>query len=227
MIEISNYKYTCNEDYFETIDTEDKAYWLGFIYADGNVTKKETALRIMLHTRDSEHLHTFLKHIGSNHKTFIRRLKEQDYIGIDIVKMNLVRHLIAKGCMPNKTRKLKFPPEDILPSYLHRHFIRGYFDGDGCVATRFRTQTKNMKLYMDCVFRLLGTYDMMENIIRIIPVGDIKLKELKTSKGIFQFDIYDRKKVITLMDYLYEDTQLYLRRKHEKYIEEVKHYKTP
>ena len=227
MIIISNYKYTCNESYFETIDKEEKAYWLGFIYADGNVHKKETAFRMMLHTRDTEHLLSFLNCIESNHTTNLRRIGEQEYIGIDIARKKLVKDLIEKGCVPNKTRKLKFPSENILPLNLQRHFIRGYFDGDGCISTRLRLKPTNLKRYLSCVVKFLGTCDMMENILRIIPISGIKSHELKTSREIYQFKVHSRKKIMTLMDYLYEDSQIFLKRKHEKYINDVKHYTVP
>ena len=222
---ISNYKYTCNESYFETIDTEDKAYWLGFIYADGNVHSKETRLRIMLHTRDAEHLFSFLNCIDSNQKTNLRRIGEQEYIGVEIARMKLAKDLIEKGCVPSKTFKLQFPSESILPRNLQRHFIRGYFDGDGCLSTRFRPLKTGV--YLDCVFKLLGTHHMLENIIRVIPIDNIKLKKNTRSEGIYEFMVYDPKKIIVLMDYLYEDCQFFLRRKHDKYISDIKHYKKP
>ena len=227
VIVISNYKYNCNENYFSIIDTEDRAYWLGFIYADGNTHKKETALRIELNVRDSEHLYSFLKCLGSTHKVNYKHIGAHEYIGIDIARKNLVKDLIDKGCVPNKTFKLIFPSEDILPLNLQCHFIRGYFDGDGCISTRMRLKKENMKHYLACVVKFIGTYDMMENISRIIPIDNLKIKEVEKSKGIYQLEVYSRNKIITLMDYLYEDSHFYFSRKYDKYIHDIKFYKIP
>ena len=61
--------YTLNENFFETIDTEDKAYWLGFIYADGYITKSKTGqhnLGIKLSIKDLAHLQKFALDIKTN-----------------------------------------------------------------------------------------------------------------------------------------------------------------
>ena len=57
----------CNYDYFEIIDTEDKAYWLGFIYADGNINKAKNTLTINLQGKDNGHLAKLNKCIGGNY----------------------------------------------------------------------------------------------------------------------------------------------------------------
>ena len=64
-INISNKKYSLNENYFETIDNEEKAYWLGFISTDGNIYKRDNngtiILSFNLNIRDKKHLEKFLK----------------------------------------------------------------------------------------------------------------------------------------------------------------------
>ena len=61
-------KYTYNENYFKIIDSEEKAYWLGFLYADGCITRfyrneklKSMSLELTLQSNDIEHLKKFLK----------------------------------------------------------------------------------------------------------------------------------------------------------------------
>ena len=60
-------EYVFNEDFFETIDSEEKAYWLGFIYADGYITGDDRC-GIALKNIDNIHLEKFKKSIDSNHK---------------------------------------------------------------------------------------------------------------------------------------------------------------
>ena len=49
-------RYNCNYDYFKEIDTEDKSYWLGFLYADGSVRKNTNTVELSLKGSDIEHL---------------------------------------------------------------------------------------------------------------------------------------------------------------------------
>jgi len=134
-------KYTYDKDFFKEIDTEHKAYWLGFIYADGCVSfdpvSKSAELCIKLQGRDDGHLKKFNKSINGNVEVqnFRRvcNLNDKEYDGCDIrfYSNELVLDLIKLGVIPNKTLEIIFPQikEDLIS-----HFIRGYFDGDGCVT---------------------------------------------------------------------------------------------
>ena len=53
-------KYNCNYDYFKEIDTEDKSYWLGFLYADGSIHKTKHTMDLVLSINDKEHLYSFV-----------------------------------------------------------------------------------------------------------------------------------------------------------------------
>jgi hypothetical protein len=134
---IPNKKYNVNENYFENIDTEDKAYWLGFLYADGCVRLREGGeLRLKLKKSDKNHIELFNKCLNSNYPikneiyyAGIKKYKcESEYVNISNTK--LVKDLIKQGCIQTKTFKIKFPD---LNENLMNHFIRGYFDGDGCI----------------------------------------------------------------------------------------------
>ena len=64
-LELTNRRYNVNHKYFEVIDTEEKAYWLGFLYADGCVIKTKTgsSLLLKLSVKDEEHLNLFKTNI--------------------------------------------------------------------------------------------------------------------------------------------------------------------
>ena len=135
-------KYYYNEDYFKKIDTAEKAYWLGFLYADGCITRfyrneklKSMSLELTLQDEDCDHLIKFKNALESNvpiqHKIINRKYKS-DRIVINCTSM--CRDLIKLGCTPVKSLTLEFPNNDILPEEYVRDFIRGYFDGDGGVS---------------------------------------------------------------------------------------------
>ena len=139
-IHVKREKYTVDSKYFDNIDNEEKAYWLGFLYADGYVRTyhKSGQLKLKLNVKDKEHVELFKKCIISNQKIVdnIEKLKKngKEYTShsstLNIYSVELVNDLIKHGCVQNKTQKIRFPEID---ENLKYHFIRGYFDGDGCI----------------------------------------------------------------------------------------------
>jgi len=125
-------KYTLNETYFENIDTPEKAYVLGFIYADGNV--KGNRLKIALWDKDRELLERFSAAMGFNgplgreEKT---RPNRSDMCVLNVFGRTFCNHLKDKGVMENKVHRIQLPT--FLPDDLLRHFVLGYFDGDGSI----------------------------------------------------------------------------------------------
>lgn len=216
---MSKQTYKCNKDYFQTINTEDKAYWLGFIYADGCVTKNHRSLIINLSPTDIEHLNLFNQCIESTYP--IKYKDNGRYVSLIISNKHFVEHLIDKGCVPHKSLVLQFPTENQVPSNLIRHFIRGYFDGDGCIHTKMRQHKNKPRPYLECEVNFLGTYDMLLNIIKHIPLLNINIKEFGL---IYKFRICSKNKIVELLDYLYKDSHFYLPRKYIKYISDIKNY---
>ena len=127
-------RYTFNEDYFEKIDTEEKAYWLGFFYADGcvRIRVKSSESKLKLAIKDLSHLEKFKKCLNGDNKIMI--YEKMAYLSLNTRKF--ANHLINQGCMSRKTFTIKFPY--FLNDELFRHFIRGYFDGDGSISASQR-----------------------------------------------------------------------------------------
>ena len=108
--------YVCNEVYFEEINSEEKAYWLGFIYADGYITND--TLGISLSSLDEGHLRKFKTSVESTYP--INRYKsksiygECNYSRMIIKSKKIVEDLRKKGVLNNKSLILKFPDSEIL-----------------------------------------------------------------------------------------------------------------
>ncbi len=114
--------------------------------------------------------------------------------------------LIRLGCIPSKTKTLEFPSVDIVPKHLMRHFIRGYFDGDGCITTTNKGKQVSVEI--------LGTDSMID--------GFIMWTELHKNKYIFNHSdikraIYTGIYAMEILDKLYKNTTIYLDRKYELY----------
>lgn len=137
-------KYDICHGFFESIDSEIKAYLLGFYVADGNVNEKRKTFRISITESDKEIIDLFRLHISPNSRVYyhapykVKGRNNKEYIGkpklsYDVNSSKLVKSLVNMGYGYNKTYLHLNLPE--LSDELMIHFIRGYFDGDGWVTS--------------------------------------------------------------------------------------------
>ena len=199
-----------NENYFEKIDNQDKAYWLGFLYADGCITDNNR-LVIHLAIKDIGHLEKFKESLSweGDIKCYDKSVK------IAIRSNKLTNDLISHGCTPRKTFTLTFPnlDKDLIP-----HFIRGYFDGDGSVFISNEKHWRNDKISPIIHCRFIGTKTLIENIASEIgyPLTTVKkCKKVIISDNIYLLEIKRNPRSLMLMKFLYKDSNLYLERKKE------------
>lgn len=209
-----------NQDYFETIDTEHKAYWLGFIYADGSVSNtgsgntKTNRLTINISNKDIELLEAFCDDINISRDiiytyepkgTYSTNLMSKIYIN----SIKLCSDLAKLGVHPNKTGSLSSLP-NISEEYIP-HFIRGFFDGDGwCTCS---DKTSNLGF--------VGDYDFLSEINNVLKnkanTSNRVLKdEPRREYQIFYLRYSSLKDYKLLYKYLYSDSTIYLNRKRLK-----------
>lgn len=125
-------KHSLNINYFDTIDTPNKAYILGFIYADGCNTRN--GLHIGIQEEDKEVLEFIKSELNiSNALRYIKpaNVNWKPKWELSIKSIDFSNILTNVGCPPAKSLILSFP--DFISDDLMPHFIRGYFDGDGCI----------------------------------------------------------------------------------------------
>lgn len=120
--------------YFSNIQTEEQAYWLGFIYGDGCVrTDKNGVLRLQLALaeKDSEQIKQFKNDINSDHQlNYIERGgNTQNQISIVISRRDFVENLVELGADSNKTHSSSLP--NLSSKQLQASFVRGLYDADG------------------------------------------------------------------------------------------------
>jgi hypothetical protein len=201
-----------NDKYFEEIDTEHKAYWLGFLYADGYVRIKHNGgqLKLKLSIKDRCHIEAFKNDIKSEHRIedSIEFFKKNDkkyashYSVINIYNTKIINDLIKLGCVQNKTQKIRLPN---LNNGFINHFIRGYFDGDGCIH-------KQKNLPNSFAISIVSNNDFIEDIIEYLKMGHIYKQKNYSTLYITKID--DVKK---FKDFIYENSTIYLKRKKEKF----------
>ncbi|MEH7277872.1 recombinase family protein [Bacillus toyonensis] len=216
-------KSTFNQNFFDKIDTEEKAYWLGFIYADGCITSNKDSylLKIGLSSADAEHLELFKCSIDSNHPTYYSssHLGNKKFLNcqIQIYSKYLCRQLIEKGALPRKSLTLKFPSSEVVPKELLHHFIRGFFDGDGCISFPRRGRYNTLSDMIPVVI-FTSTKEMLEELKKHIPsTGIIKVRKPSGKRNIYEIRLSGIRQTKTVLEYMYKDATVYLKRKHENY----------
>ena len=214
--EITSRKYSFDEHYFDEINTPNKAYILGFLYADGCNYEKNNGIRLELQARDKEILEKINKELKNEKPLkFYERSKtqpgSQDTYTIEIFNKYFADTLMKKGVVPRKSLILTFP--EWLNPDLYAPFILGYMDGDGCISKDATRAT----------FQIVSTKEFCQS------VADIFVKELNIDKyNIYRRPIEDGKNVYNLivsgfgrvkkiLDWLYKDAELYLQRKYDIY----------
>ena len=203
-------KHTINEDYYETIDTEDKAYWLGFLAADGNIHasvkgKPINRIQINLKLADIEQLEHFQKAIGSNYEIEKKDVNGSMVAQLKINCTKMCNDLISNNITPKKSLTVIMPNN--LPSELIRDYIRGYFDGDGNIKNYY--DKNNRHRYN---FNIVGGIDMLTQIQENIPCSTYIYK-LKRNSEIFSLETTKRENMIIIYNYLYNDATVFLKRK--------------
>jgi hypothetical protein len=214
-------KYTVNEDFFST-DSEAGFYVAGFMAADGNVFHgkqfKTSLLTVGLSSSDREHLvkmKTVMDFTGpisdySYWNDSYKAMTNSSWIKIYCSK-KLVSDIGSKfNVLPQKTFTYTFPI-NIINHEMVRHFIRGYFDGDGCFYVP-------KDIHHSISFELLGTQSFLETVKKILEQEcgfQSKVRVIKT-KNIYRLRYSGKEQLIKIANYLYGDSTIYLQRKFDK-----------
>jgi hypothetical protein len=200
-------KYEINSSIFNIIDNEEKAYWLGFLYADGSINDIN-CIELSLKLSDIEHLKKFKKFLSFKGNIF-----EDTKVGRCrlMFKDNLIgENLKNLGCIPRKSLILKFPTENQVPKEFQKDFIRGYFDGDGHIK----------KIEYSIGVSLLGTKEFLSSILNIIKNDSVlKIKNSKGSSNIFYFQLSGQNSRNFLLK-IYNNSNIYLDRKFQLYLKQ-------
>lgn len=217
--EVINYQNRCriDENVFDTIDTEEKAYWLGFIWADGNISSEGHRFEINLSIKDIDHmkkLKDFLK-LESDIRIDTSRGEGFYICRMSVRNKNLWEQLNNKGCTPCKSLTVKFPNKSIFSNEkLIRDFIRGYCDGDGSLS--LCTNRGKLKTTVNFV----GTEATLIGIRNYFGIyGNIRNKSTKNYNNQAYSLNYTDLKARQVARIMYENSTIYLERKYNKFLE--------
>lgn len=217
----------CNEDFFEKIDVPEKAYWLGFFYADGCNLKNTNGISIALTDKDSiDKLIRCVDYRGYISIYSPRKQGHKTQYCWRYCSKKMSDDLAKAGCGPRKTYTLQFPSDDQVPGYVLKYWLLGLQDGDGTITANYKRNA--------WFVRIVGTKHLCEGI------KDYVARELdvycgcnkvytnpKTGFEVWRFEISDNANVKKYLDWIYDDAvkSMWMDRKYLKYKEFLNRYK--
>jgi len=194
----------------DKIDTEEKAYWLGFFYADAYNHEKRCRVVIELQERDRNHLIKCAKFFGQPRQPFIQYKNKGKYISyrLELNSSYLCKALKIQGCHQAKSFNIIFP--NWLNKHLVRHFVRGYFDGDGCIY-----------IHQDQLgIQMISTKEMIlqiQTLLKTINVNSYISHPERYTNNTYRLDSGGSRQVIRFCEWIYKDATIFLDRKYEIY----------
>lgn len=215
------YRYRFIENYFEKIDTTDKAYFLGLMYSDGSVSYDRNICSISLQEPDKYILELFKNYLKYEKELEIYRydsVGQQTTFRLNIHTKTFKSCLISQGCLPRKSYLQNTLP--VLDEELMSHFIRGYFDGNGCVTYGFNSKYPNK---LSPIIGFTGDRKFMEEIVSYLNKNlglsivkyQRRFKDREQDSGSITWGGKNVCKIFS--DYIYKDkNELFLSRKYNK-----------
>lgn len=213
-------RYSLNENYFHEVDTEQKAYWLGYLFADGFVGN-EHFHNIVFSQRESDGyiVKQFADDIG-----FTGHLRKsmpgkgtfengQPQIVLNFSSKRMAADLYSLNMFPRKSMTMDKLP--MLKHELYRHFVRGYFDGDGSATESVRNYYKGRE-YKSYKWSIIGTEAFNIKIAELLPVKtslyDSHTPEMK------YLGFSNNESMVKMFHYLYDGATRFLQRKKDVFI---------
>lgn len=217
-------KYNINENFFENIDTQEKAYFLGWLLSDGSLSGKNNSFTISLQEKDKDVLLNLSKIIsytgqlkykkGYRSKWFNNKFYiSQPQFRLTITNKKIKQDLKKLNCFENKTFNLHFP--NFIENDIINSFILGFWEGDGCLSFKI---IKNRLLK---TINIVGTSYMNIGIQQLLKDNNIKSyvyfpKNYKN--GTTQLAIGELNSMLRFLNFIYKNTNFVMKRKFNKYI---------
>lgn len=193
-----------NMEYFKNIDNDTKAYLLGFIAADGCITKSRNSigLTITIHKKDKVILEKLKQELLSENP--IQELKKHEHVRFVIYNKELTESLKTHGIEERKSLTME-NIINIIPKQFRSSFIRGYFDGDGS----FTFQEKYKRAYI----QIRGTKEFLNGIVNELSIQSFSIKEYDSIPNL---SIGSKKEIKKFFDIVYSNSTIHLNRKYDK-----------
>lgn len=208
-------RYSLNEKYFDDINTNNKAYILGLLFADGHNELSKGTITISLEETDKYILEAINNELQSDRPLEYIDYSEKHDFGynyhnqyrLNICSMHMCKVLERLGMTHNKSYNLKFPE---IPHIYYKDFIRGYYDGNGTIN------------------KYSGSFSIVSTLYFATKVREILSSELQLSHGLIResqckngitYDLHFHRQIEShkIFSWLYHEAVLFLSRKKDKF----------
>jgi len=209
--------YPCDEHFFDQIDNEEKAYFFGLLYADGCNLDSRNNITLSLQESDKHILETMSELIQPDKPLQFIRLShnnqnQNDQYRIVICSKHMCKVLNDYGLIPRKSLVKEFPQVILeLDKDIQRHFIRGYFDGNGSVSS-----SQNYKTHCLSFSSTLEMCNAINNLLSLYISNlnpDIRLSHEKRKVNNYSLRYTSKHAIQKIYDYCYKSANFYLTRK--------------
>jgi intein-encoded DNA endonuclease-like protein len=197
-----------NKHYLDSLDSEEKAYFLGFMFADGYNQQDARQARLVLQSRDIKILDRFSELLKHKNKPKINSVGQY---GLSFCSQHFSNRLASLGCIQNKSLKLRFP--DLEPDLI-RHFVRGYFDGDGCLYHNLKSNQIMIAIISTESFCI----SLQEICLKFLDIKPQKLANHPNNPITKIFRITGKHKISKFLTWIYDKSSICLDRKFNKYL---------
>jgi hypothetical protein len=203
-IPVSLRKQPLDIEYFKNIDSSEKAYWLGFIVADGCIHK--TKYKLSFCVKDPDILYKFKEAIGAGSPvghTFVfdsRTQKEYEQYNLQINSKEFCRYIKNHGVDENKSKIFTFPQ---IQEKFYSHFMRGLLDGDGYIMVKYSAKRKNKTIRAG----MLSTPECIEFIwAYLVEKLGFPFQAIVNTKWGYINAISIQKDALKFLNWLYQDS---------------------
>ena len=209
--------YHFNEHWLDKLDCAEKFYFLGFFAADGCNSKKYNNAKIKLQIGDLELLEKFKALLESDRPIYQENQKasknkrEQFAVKFELTSKYFCEKLEELGLPERKTYTLQLP--DYIPDKYFRDYIRGLFDGDGNISVSYVNKPKGLSSIAGNPIFLLQIKEKLE---KFLPVNIVYYQKNENC-GYIKINRQEDLKIF--LDWMYKDSNLYMERKYQKYLE--------
>lgn len=208
-------KKSIDSQYFHDIDCEEKAYWLGFLFADGYIDHTN-GIELSLKKHDKKHLSKFKQALHSQHtislKTIILNDKEHYAYRLCFKDTQIANDLKSLGCINKKSKIVQMP--DLNSLELYRHFLRGYCDGDGSIYIHHQCKFCMISFTTGSKYMAFAIRDFALEVLGIHMCVTMK----HGTTDVFKIQTSARTESAKLLHYLYDNCSIYLDRKYKQYL---------
>lgn len=199
-----------NEQFFDVIDNEIKAYLLGFITADGTIndSRKTDLLQVHISIKDKYIIELLEEYVGNTVKTYYTKSS----VAFRTANQHLCDSLQLLGVHPRKTGN-EVLNMDILKSNLCNHYIRGLIDGDGWICN-----TKIGYGYRKSVGFCSSKYacEQLRNFLYLnLKCYPVEVNKVK-NKDNYKINYSAKQDVHNIIDFLYSEANFFLERKYKE-----------